>query len=144
MEEEEIRRTLVGLSYPQVVDIGIGRLRRYWVLRTGTPLPNTSELVVIQRRLQNGICERLRSLYSGTVNTSDLESALPVIVLSTLDEHHLVVRIDFAAPSRSVGDSAGISQWGVLQDLQTYLQIDDIQGIPKRFWFFMKTECGSR
>src|SRR5262249_8032572 len=112
-----------------------GRLRRNWIARTASSLPNDETLSEVQRAVEEDAFIKIREAYSSAATLQQLSEARPTVTLVRLDEHHLIVRVEFAEPAKSVGDTAAISQWGVLQLLDRRFRLDDLQGIPCEHWF---------
>ena len=130
---------LVGDGYPIAAPVPGGRLRRNWIVRVAHPLPPDSIVASLEATLANEASATMVAAYGEVSNTAQLMSARPVVALLRLDDEHLVVRIEFADHEHAVGDSAAISQWGVLQSLDREIEIADLQGIPRRFWFPLRS-----
>jgi hypothetical protein len=81
------------------------------------------------------IAEALRQ--SG-VPAADLERGAPSIVVLILDDRHLIAQTDFVAPDAplglNLGDAAMAATWGTLQRIDTRIGIDELEGLPSRYW----------
>lgn len=134
MERQTLISELVGEAYPPTVMVG-GRLRRNWIARTASVLPSEADLDDLQRVVEDDAFTKIRDAYSSAATPEQLSNARPSVMLVRLDEHHLIVRIEFAGPEKSVGDAAAISQWGALQAIDRQLRLDELQGLPCEHWF---------
>jgi hypothetical protein len=140
MEAEDVLDDIVAQSYPIAEDVGAGWLRRDWVVRTAVPLPEEEALRALGARLGDDVFASILDAYGELVSRERLESARPEYRLIRVDERHLVVRMKFAGHERSMGDEAAISQIGFLQRLDRALRIDDLQGLPRALWFFLRMQ----
>ena len=138
MSHGELMSQIVGMSYPQAAIIEGGYLRRYWIARTAANLPTQETLINTEPRIAYTVKQSLVTAYENSSTPDKLEAACPQILLTRIDDVHLVVRIDFSGPERSVGDSAAISQWKVLQAIHLIWPFEELQGIPLQYWFFMQ------
>ncbi|MEM9692012.1 MAG: hypothetical protein AAGA56_05685 [Myxococcota bacterium] len=59
------------------------------------------------------------------------------IVARVVTSRHLVVTVDLPSPEASVGDEAQEYNLGMLQRIDRDLGIDELQGSPRRFWWFL-------
>ncbi len=129
---------LIGQAYPPAIPLGGGRLRRHWIVRTAGEVPTEGRLHALAQSLEGAAVAKIQAAY-GSVTGRQLTGARPAIRLRRLDDRHLVVQTDFADAEGSVGDAAAISQWGVLQDLDREVRVDDLQGLPSEHWFQLRT-----
>lgn len=137
MELQDVISELVGEAYPPAVEVN-GRLRRNWVARTASALPSEVALNDLQRVIEEDAFGKIREAYSSVATPEELVNVRPSVALVRLDDHHLLVRIEFAGPGKSVGDAAAISQWGVLQFVDRLLPLDELQGLPCKHWFALR------
>lgn len=140
MDAEDVLNDVVGRSYPIAEDVGAGWLRREWVVRTAVPLPEADALRALGARLGDDVFASILDAYGELFSRERLESARPEYRLIRVDDHHLVVRMRFAGRERVVGDEDAIAQIGFLQGLDRVLRIDDLQGLPRALWFFLRTQ----
>jgi len=101
-------------------------------------LPSETSLAELQRVLEAEAFESIRQAYGATSTADGLVAMRPIIRLLRLDDHHLIVRIEFAGPEQSTSNVAAISQWGVLQSLDRRLCLDELQGLPCVYWSFIR------
>jgi hypothetical protein len=135
MDREILISELIGEAYPTTVTLESGRLRRSWIARTVEVLPPEGRLSDMQRALEEDAFMSIKKAYSSSATPQALVDARPSVHLARLDDHHLVVRIEFAGPEKTVGDAAAISQWGVLQAIDRELRLEELQGLPCEHWF---------
>lgn len=130
----EIRSKL----FPTAVPLA-DRLLVDWVARARQALPDQAALSLMQSRIEDEIYSNMRSAYNASVSKERLSEARPRILLVRLDELHLLVRIDMAAPDATIGDTSAIAQYGSLQAIHRDLVLDDLQGLPAKWWFFLRS-----
>jgi len=135
MERQTLIAELVGDAYPAAVTLESGYIRRNWIARTEDALPSEADLTTVGGLLETDAATSIKAAYSEAATTEAVEQACPSVRLIRLDDHHLIVRIEFARPQATVGDAAVISQWGVLQALDRRLRLDELQGLPCAYWF---------
>lgn len=140
MDAEDVLNDVDGRSYPVAEDVGAGWLSRDWVVRTAVPLPDDEALRALGARLGDAVFASILDAYGELVSRERLENARPEYRLIRVDECHLVVRMKFAGRERTVGDEDAISQIGFLQRLDRVLRIDDLQGLPRALWFFLRMQ----
>lgn len=138
MERKAFISELVGEAYPVAVALDGGRLRRNWIARTVDVLPDEPTLGTLQRFFEDEAIASIRTAYSSSVTAEALSVALPSVQLLRLDDHHLIIRTEFAGPDFAVGSSAVISQLEVLQAVDSQMRLDDLQGLPWDYWFFLR------
>jgi hypothetical protein len=138
MERKTFISELVGEAYPIAVALDGGRLRRNWIARTVDVLPDEATLGKLQRFFEDEAIASIRTAYSSSVTAEAISAALPSVQLVRLDDRHLIVRTEFAGPDLAVGSSAVISQLEVLQAVDHQIRLDDLQGLPWDFWFFLR------
>jgi hypothetical protein len=139
MNTEAILSELVGEMFPDALAIG-PRLRRNWVVRAVKPLPSQAVLLTMQQSVEDSCFKTIQDAYIDGVVPDRLNRTRPSIFMVRLDDLHLLIRIDFAGPDISVGDAAMIAQWGVLQAIDLEIEIDDLQGLPRKSWFLLSKE----
>jgi hypothetical protein len=133
MTEKEISN-LVGYSFPAALPVE-GRpdwLRRNWVLRTSREIDEATCATLGELVTRN-----IRAALSDSgVSAGDLDRGAPVIAINVLDARHAIVSTDFMAPDSglNLGDAAMAATWGALQQLDARLDIDELEGLPRRFW----------
>lgn len=134
----ELVSQLIGDAFPKAFDAGNGRLLTNWIARTVEVLPTDTKLDEIGERLAREAHSSIEAAYSGSATAEAIVAARPAVQLVRLDDNHLVVRIEFAAPGKSVGDAAMISQFGVLHNLDREMRLEELQGIPCEHWRLLR------
>lgn len=135
MERQFLVSELVGQAYPPAVAVEGGRLRRTWIARTSSVVPSDANLTEMQQALEEEAFSSIKEAYAATATAEALAAVRPSVHLVRLDDDHVIVRIEFAGPERTVGDAAAISQWGVLQAFDRRVRLDELQGVPSEHWF---------
>jgi hypothetical protein len=142
MESEMIECILsqmVGAAYPpgQPVAQKSGRLVRRWLVRFTAPVDAT-RASTLATRLTSSAYQKLQSAYATSVPAAALEASTPSVSIAVFDERYAMVMTEFPEPGIAVGDAAAICQIGVLQDLDREWPIEELQGFPRRLWFFLR------
>ncbi len=138
MDRKSFISVLVGDAYPIAVDIEGGLSRRTWIARTVDVLPDKATLDAIARSLEDDAFSTIATEYASCATAESLAAARPSVGLTRLDERHLIVKTDFAVREKMIGASAWISQLGVLAEVDRQLRLDDLQGLPWDYWFFLR------
>jgi hypothetical protein len=134
MDREALISALITELHPYAFVEGIRR-RCNWIVRTSTLMPSQASLSELQRLIEMSVFKDIEIAYGATATSSQLEDVRPTLCLTRIDDFHLLVRIVFAGPESSIGDSALISQWGTLQAVDQKIEIEELQGLPRAFWF---------
>jgi hypothetical protein len=137
MDQKRLVSDLVGAMFPSGTLIG-KRLRRDWIARALDPLPAQEVLTKIQMLIEQAVASSIEQAYSAGCTEAQLEQIRPSILLIKLHDFHLLVRIESAGPEATVGDDIAIAQWGTLQALDMKIRLQDLQGLPSEFWFFLR------
>jgi hypothetical protein len=122
-------------AYPKAEDLpGVLGFRRKWVLRLNANLPagETLEDAVISL----GLAAR-REISKALGGQGDFEHPLPAVSAVRLGDHHLILQIDCPSAAAEMGDAAAIATWVILRGADERWQLEDLQGIPKRYWFIL-------
>jgi hypothetical protein len=126
-------RNFAAASYPRVEEVpGVpAAFRRKWVLRVSGDVPSGDALKIEASSLElNARREIIRVL--GLAD--DTELRLPSISAFRLSDHHLVLEIDCPDASAGMGDAAAIATWVILRGADERWRLEDLEGIPKRYW----------
>jgi hypothetical protein len=132
---DDVMRTLVGYAYPNAQPTGEGRFVRRWVLRFRQQIPEQADLDNLAEKLSAEAREILRSAYGERLVMNPVASTLPIANIVRVTSLHCVVSIESPDHDHAVGDDAAVGTWRILQGIDRSLEIDDLEGIPKRFWF---------
>jgi hypothetical protein len=124
---------------PSLVDLE-DQLRRWrWLVRFARPLPDPSSQA-LGASLQTWAASELRRLYLNAYEPTRVERACPRITAYQLDELRYVLEIVFAGIGREVEHSYLVSTFGVLHHLHQRHGLDELQGLPPNFWYFLKPD----
>lgn len=134
MEKQTLIGELVGGAYPPAIAVGT-RVRRNWIARSRGTLPDEPALSGIARATEEDAFAKIRAVYGPITTAEQLAGFRPSVTLVRLDAQHLVVRVEFADPGTSPGDIAATAQWGILQEIDRQIGLEDLQGIPCEHWF---------
>lgn len=120
---------LVGASYPPAESASdrSGAMQRRWIVRSRKALSEETA-----RDLQSKLNENARArLMALNLDRPDIIR----LAIVRIDEIHLVLETQFPDPSSACGDEAMIATWAALRDVDLCVQIDDLEGLPRRLWF---------
>lgn len=127
--KESIER-LTAYAVPQRVSTVDGRDERHWVVRV-TEIP--SDLLPVEDRLDQlaraAVAEarRERGLAEG-------QAHVPSVTLKIIEPHHLVLSVTTIALEDDDAEEHLLAGSAALAGLKRELEIEDIQGIPLRYW----------
>jgi hypothetical protein len=136
---EEYVAQFAAHCWPPIVPVedSADRVRRSWVLRLAQPLPSDVDVKAVgqrmEKRAQKKIKEALGSYYSG----DELEPSFPWVKLVVVDPMHALAHIVTRQPEKDITDAGMIAIAQVLRGLDEEWVIEDLQGIPKRFWLLL-------
>lgn len=131
---DEIMNEIIGSAYPSPVPSGGGNsFICRWIVRSAQDLPEQTVLEALAQGLASKAAQVLADAYGRPVAASRIMASIIGFA-----PKHCVVSIESPAPGRAIGDDAAIITWTVLRGLDEALGVDDLEGIPKRFWFPMR------
>lgn len=131
-----IVRMFIGSLYPLAEPVGSeGRRCLYkWVVRSVRPIPDQDELDRLADALAQEVSDGMREAYAGAP-AERLRDSFPIASLIRIDDRHLIAVVETATKKASYGDEMMISNWGFLHVVDRELGVEELQGLPKRFWF---------
>lgn len=137
---DQVMSRIIGAAYPVPELIGEGdrRLIRRWIVRSERVLASQAALDEMTPGLVARVVEITREAYKDHASADRLLSSEPAVEIVRVDSTHCIVCIESVAPSHAIGNEVGIATWGVLRQLDALIEIADLQGIPKHFWFPMR------
>jgi len=137
MEESFDRKmqNLVPLHWsarPVAVNVP-GREQQTWNVRFTTPIVTTFDSDQMANRLTEA--GREATLKAATeAGIANPETHLPSVRLVILDQHHALVIVEGPARDRDVLHVGLIGPFLALRTLHEAQELDDIQGVPIRYW----------
>jgi hypothetical protein len=107
------------------------------VLRLSTSLPAPE---VLETAVKSFVGSARREIVTALGELGDVEQSAPSASALRLDDHHLVLEIDCPSPAAeaNVGDAVTIATVSILRAADQQWQLEDLQGIPKRYWFILR------
>jgi len=125
---------LTGYAYPvpEPSDDAPGRFRRKWVLRLRDAADEEPVFARVINELREGACKSISEAYG---EPGSRPENMPSVHGVRVDANHIVVEIDCPRADVAVGDMAAIATWSVLRGVDKRWCIEDVEGIPKRYWF---------
>jgi hypothetical protein len=132
---DELRSDLVKGLLPVLVDLDDQLRRGRWLVRFAQPLTRSADM--LERELESWAASELSRLYVGDYDVVQVERAYPRIRAYQIDELRYLLEIEFAGVGREVGHSFLVSMHGVLNELHRRHGLDEIQGLPPCFWYFL-------
>lgn len=79
-------------------------------------------------------------LYGKSHSSAAIERACPHVQIIQVDDVRHIVEILLAGPEREIEHSFLISNYGVLKKLHELCPLDELQGLPPSFWYFLKPD----
>ena len=137
MNKEALISELIGEMYPRVVSVG-ARLQRKWVGRAARVLPIDSVLQDIQQKVETAAFIDVEQARSSEVADPALDDARPSVALIRVDEFHLLIITEWPEFNNVMASLPGVAQLGVLQRIDGEIELEDLQGLPWSFWFFLR------
>jgi len=132
---------LTGQMYPPPIDLPDlpEAFLRKWILRTISVVPEGDALRVAAKSLEEFV-QRL-IITEVQVNEAHVRRLVSVSAVR-LSDHHVVLEIICPAPTATVnmGDAPAIATIRTLQEADDLWKVEDLQGIPKAYWFFLSKE----
>jgi hypothetical protein len=136
--DEEYMGQVVRRSYPTPEDISAipTAFRRRWVLRLGKKVPSGEALESALKTFERSV---RRTIADALGIPDGLEHPVPAASAVRIDDHHLVIAIDCPGPAsqEDMGDAAAIATFGILRAADQQWHLEDLQGIPKRYWYWL-------
>lgn len=132
---DDYMRNLTGAAYPATEELqeNVRMFRRRWTLRVKQPLAAANVLRETVRKFETDAQREILRNY-GIAAAGDL----PRLTSARIDDYHLLLGIECPKPAVAVGDIAAVVTWMVLQAADMAWGIDDLEGIPRRYWFALK------
>jgi hypothetical protein len=132
-DPDDYARSLTGYAYPMMEDVphNVRSFRRRWTLRVAKKLPDVSFLNGWSTHVEATMHQEVERTYAEVLHQVDL----PVVSAVRIDDHHLVLEIECPKPGIAVGDVAAIGTWVALRAVDKEWTVEDLEGIPRRYWF---------
>ncbi len=131
-------KKIIGAAYPNAEPSeGGNSFIRRWIVRSGQELPGPTVLEALAERLATKAAQVLAEAYGRQLSEDQAASRTMASIIGFAPKH-CVVSIESPAPGHAIGDDAAIITWSILRGVDEALGIDDLEGIPKHFWFPMR------
>lgn len=128
-------RTLAADAYPKADDLpNMPGFRRKWVLRLRGKVPEGETL---ENEVRSFELSARQEVAKALGIQGDLPYPLPAISGTRLDGHHVVLEIDCPSTAAGMDDAAAIATSVILRAVDQQWELEDLQGIPKRYWFIV-------
>jgi hypothetical protein len=136
MDSEPIEQ-LAAYSVPQPLTIhgDDGREQRNWVVRLAGSIPGESNLDDLSAKLSRTAVSAVteaRALRGLPVENA--EPHMPLVRVLAVDAQHLIVNICTIKLEKDDVHAYLVAASAVLKGLHDAIAIEDVQGIPRRFW----------
>lgn len=136
---DTLMRQLVGYVYPSAVSVGDDghRFLRRWIVRCTRELPEQSALDLLAQRLCTEAQEAIRRAHGDrlAIEGSHPRTTADIVRISP---RHCVASIESPAHDHAVGNEAAIGTWHILRGIDQAFELDELEGIPKQFWFQLR------
>jgi hypothetical protein len=143
-DNNEYMRGMVRYAPPHADSISDepDRFRRRWIARVTELLPSQNELAIKSIELTKSVANALMKSYGELATAEQLFRSRIDIELIRGDDHHIITEIICPQPQFRVGDAPVIGTWLPLRAIDVFWQIEELEGIPKRFWFQLQHDAG--
>lgn len=130
-------------DWPRIDPRGEHRFARHWVVRTLRDLPEEDEVSDLSQALDEHARKLLCEAYAALSTPEQLRSSEARIRVLRIDSKHCVVSIELPTRKDEIGDADMVLTWGTLRRVDEAFGIDDLQGLPRNFWFLLTTSASS-
>jgi hypothetical protein len=131
----EIASTLLPTMVSQPTDSR--RVLRRWVLRVRR---DATDLRALEKAEQSAVARIRASLLHalGARHTAEvLARSVPELQLEPIDEAHLLIHAFHPHRNEEAPDALLIVMAEMIKAIDSELEIEDIQGVPKRYWILV-------
>ena len=77
----------------------------------------------------------IKDAYGEYLSDDGIKAICAEVKLFRGDNFHLIATITVPKNHSAKGNAAAIGTWEVLRGIDDLLMVEELQGIPKRFWF---------
>lgn len=135
-EIESFMHSLTAAAYPPVEDVEERDrvFRRRWIVRVRNPLAPSAIVTATMRRVEGTVRGEIMKHFGEVAGDAF------GVVAKRIGDLHLVVDVVSPKPELGVGDAAAVGTWQVLRGVDREWDVEDLQGIPRRFWFQLVTD----
>ncbi|MEP7218083.1 MAG: hypothetical protein ABI876_04160 [Bacteroidota bacterium] len=135
IDEYMHRRLLMYLQpLPVPIEGEPGRKRMYWIIRVRSLLPGTLELKSMTEEIELHISKTWKEAYGEYASDEKLYASRVSANFIRVADYHLAVEIDLPETNVAVGGIDMIGIWMVLGEVKRRLGIEELQGVPAKFW----------
>jgi hypothetical protein len=133
-EIESFMHSFTGGAYPPVEDVEnrVRVFRRRWIVRVRKSLAPSAIVTATMRAVEGTVRGEIVKHFG------DVAGDAFGVGANRIGDLHLVVDVVSPNPELGVGDAAAVGTWQVLRSVDREWDIEDLQGIPRRFWFQLK------
>lgn len=139
---DQYMKSLTGYAFPTVIvkEGDADRSIRRWICRVRRVLPSVTGLQAFAVELQTKIGMIVIDAYKDFAPMNQIERNLPMLSLIRCDDHHVVAEIDLPSQSIKIDETLVIGTIGFLREIDSAWDIEDLEGIPRRYWFMLTME----
>lgn len=135
MERASIERLTAHATPNRMPIEGDGRREQMnWVVRSVEDIPIGFQPEEASRSLSAAAEAVVADARTARGLPAHLDSGRPTVRLVLVDEHHLIVTVATLRQAEDQAHEYLVAASAALSALDKRLAIDDIQGIPRRFW----------
>jgi hypothetical protein len=141
MEHRKDLRQLAAFSSPNIATTEEGRRRQVWVVRALRSWGEEESAVLkMASDLQAQAWSVLLDRYQQIHDLESLRDARPEVRLILMDELHAYVVVEMGNGGLARSNPGTMATFEVLRGIDERIGVDDLQGVPRRFWLFLDRE----
>jgi hypothetical protein len=128
------RLTAHSMPHPLLVEGDTSREQRHWVVRIADRLPADWNAEATSEQLNCDAVSAVRDARSARGLELRGGPFVPQVRAVLIDEQHVLVSITSVKLEKDDAHAWLVAASAALRTLEKSLPVDDIQGIPRRFW----------
>ena len=123
---------------PRAIPRDNDRWRRGWVVRSERPVSADTDMLNLSKELERRAQEKMRQRLAENFGVVLNEKDCPTVEAIRVDARHIILWIETEDPQKSGGLTLE-GQVEVLYAFDEMLGVEELQGMPKRYWIFFVT-----
>ena len=126
--------------WPELIPADDGRWKRGWVVRSERPVPNDYEIEELSRNLERRAEEQIRKTLGKHYKLGTLKLGFPTVEPIIVDPRHVVLWITTEHPKKASSEVTMLALIEVLHGFDELFGIQELQGLPKKYWMLLATQ----
>ncbi len=113
------------------------KILRRWILRVSSDATEQSALENAERFARDNTLQSLLAALGPSYGEEQLARCVPLVELEPIDENHILVHALHPSREEEPSDAVLVAMAEILKAIDVEFGIEDIQGVPKRFWLLV-------